>query len=77
MTPRPPNQTGHARVSREPDDLAALRADAENPLLPPSRRVAARKALAAMGEGVKRRGAIDPGDAATILRVLVRSAGDA
>lgn len=66
-----PNRT------RARDDLADLRRTAENPLVRPSERVAARKALAEMGEGVKRRGPIEPGDAAAILRVLVRSAGDA
>lgn len=60
-----------------PADLAGLRADAENPLLPPSRRVAARTALKALGEGPKRRGPIDPDDAAIVLHVLVRTAGDA
>lgn len=38
--------------------LAALRADAENPLIPPSRRVAARKALRALAETERDREAL-------------------
>ncbi len=59
-----------------PADLAALRADAENPLIAPSRRVAARAALKALGAGPTRRGPIEAADAAIVLHVMVRGAGD-
>ncbi|MDX5930495.1 hypothetical protein [Acidiphilium acidophilum] len=60
----------------DPAKLAELRADAENPLIAPSRRVAARTALRALGEGVKRREPIEPADGLLVLRVLVREMGD-
>ena len=51
----------------DPAKLAELRADAENPLIPPSRRVAARLALRAIREAEAK------ADRAELLAVIERT----
>jgi hypothetical protein len=55
----------------DPVALAELRADAENPLIAPSRRVAARKALRAIREAADR--AADAADQARLIAAIERA----
>lgn len=54
------------REALDAAQMAELRADAENPLIPPSRRVAARLALRELREAEA-----DSGDLARVRRVLL------